>query len=52
MAERAQIPRRVPAGGTPAKVLKVLDGGALQWVERAAADYQRLASRYLAQGIG
>ena len=40
------------AGGTPARVLKPLDGSARQWSERAAPDYQRLAARYLAQGIG
>lgn len=52
VSEHAEIPDRVLAAGTPAKVLKALDGSALQWIERAAPDYRQLQNRYRAQGIG
>jgi len=38
--------------GAPATVKKELSGNALDWIERAPGDYQRLQARYRAQGMG
>lgn len=47
--ERAQIPPRVLVAGAPAQVKKELSGSALEWIGRAARDYQRMQARYRAQ---
>jgi carbonic anhydrase/acetyltransferase-like protein (isoleucine patch superfamily) len=51
VAERAHIPDRVLAAGAPAEVKKELSGSALQWIGRAAGDYQQMQARYRAQGM-
>jgi phenylacetic acid degradation protein len=38
--ERAEIPSRVLVAGVPAKVEKELEGAALDWIGRAAREYQ------------
>jgi carbonic anhydrase/acetyltransferase-like protein (isoleucine patch superfamily) len=43
------VPPGVLVAGTPAVVKKPLSGRAQQWVATAAAEYQRLAGRYLAR---
>lgn len=51
VAERAEIPPRVLVAGAPAQVKKELSGSALDWIGRAAQDYQRMQARYRALGI-
>jgi carbonic anhydrase/acetyltransferase-like protein (isoleucine patch superfamily) len=45
------IPSRVLVAGVPAKVKKELNGRALEWIGKAALDYQRIQARYREQGI-
>jgi carbonic anhydrase/acetyltransferase-like protein (isoleucine patch superfamily) len=49
--ERAEIPSRVLVAGVPAKVKKELEGVALDWIGRAAEEYQEMQARYRRQGI-
>ncbi len=48
----AIIPPRVVAAGAPAKVKKVLEGEAVNWVEHAPQEYVTLSRAYLAEGLG
>jgi carbonic anhydrase/acetyltransferase-like protein (isoleucine patch superfamily) len=51
VAERAEIPPRVLVAGAPAQVKKELSGSALDWIGRAAHDYQHMQARYRTLGI-
>jgi carbonic anhydrase/acetyltransferase-like protein (isoleucine patch superfamily) len=50
--ERGQIPADTVAAGSPARVKKVLEGTAREWIEVSAEYYVRLAARYRAAGLG
>jgi carbonic anhydrase/acetyltransferase-like protein (isoleucine patch superfamily) len=50
--EGQEIPPRVLAAGTPAKIKKELDGSAARWVETAALEYQSLRLKYMGVGSG
>lgn len=52
VGEGMQVPPRHLAAGVPAVVKKELAGRSLDWVRKAARDYQQLAATYLEQGIG
>ena len=49
--ERGQIPADTVAAGSPARVKKVLEGPARQWIEVSAEYYVRLAARYRSAGL-
>jgi carbonic anhydrase/acetyltransferase-like protein (isoleucine patch superfamily) len=49
--EEQEIPPGVLAAGVPARVKKELEGSALDWVERAALEYQDLRLRYMQQAM-
>jgi carbonic anhydrase/acetyltransferase-like protein (isoleucine patch superfamily) len=44
--EGAEVPPGTLAAGAPARVKKDLDGSSAGWVQGAAREYQRLATRY------
>jgi carbonic anhydrase/acetyltransferase-like protein (isoleucine patch superfamily) len=48
VGEGSQFPARVLVAGAPAEVKKELSGAALDWIGRAAADYQAMQARYRA----
>lgn len=50
--EGMSVPPRVLVAGVPAQIKKELSGNALNWIGKAALDYQRIQARYRAQGIG
>lgn len=50
--ERAQIPPDTVAAGSPARVKKVVEGAARQWVDLSAAYYVDLATKYRTAGLG
>jgi carbonic anhydrase/acetyltransferase-like protein (isoleucine patch superfamily) len=52
VGDRAEIPPRTMAAGTPARVRKELEGESLRWVSTSAEHYVELSREYLAQGIG
>jgi carbonic anhydrase/acetyltransferase-like protein (isoleucine patch superfamily) len=52
VGEGAQIPARVLAAGSPAKVKKPLDGAAAQWIDISAAEYVALSRSYMEEGLG
>ena len=52
VVERAEIPDRVLVAGAPATVKKELGGSALDWIGRAAVDYQQMQARYREQQLG
>ena len=47
VGEGFEIPAGMLAAGTPARIVKPLDGSSRHWVETAAADYAALRLRYL-----
>lgn len=51
VGERVEIPDRVLAAGAPAKVKKVIEGEAAQWIEIAAKEYVHLSRSYMSEGI-
>jgi len=48
--EGMAVPPRVLVAGVPAQIKKKLSGSALEWVGKAALDYQDIQARYRAQG--
>ncbi len=52
VAERSAIPPRVVAAGAPAKVKKIVDGEAAEWIDVSADVYVTLSRSYLEQDIG
>jgi carbonic anhydrase/acetyltransferase-like protein (isoleucine patch superfamily) len=52
ITEGMEVPSRVLVAGVPAKVKKELNGRALDWIGKAAQDYQAIQIRYRQQGIG
>jgi carbonic anhydrase/acetyltransferase-like protein (isoleucine patch superfamily) len=52
VAQKASIPPRVVAAGSPAVVKKAVEGEAASWIEVAAKEYVELSRLYLAQSIG
>ncbi len=45
--EGMKVPPGTLAAGVPAKIKKQLEGSSLNWVEKAARDYRRLAHEYM-----
>lgn len=50
--ERGQVPDNTVAAGSPARVKKVVEGPARDWIAVSAGHYVRLAARYRAAGLG
>ena len=51
VSEGAVIPPFHLAAGVPAQIVKELAGSSRTWVTRAAAEYRKLAERFLQQGL-
>ena len=51
VGEGMEVPARYLAAGVPATLKKELSGRSLEWVGKAAADYQDLAVSYVRQGL-
>ena len=52
VGDNAEVPAGHLAAGAPARVKKVLEGAALQWVTNSAAHYVELSRDYLDEGVG
>ena len=52
IGEGMEVPANHLAAGVPAVVKKELSGRSLEWVRKAAPEYQHLASTYLDEGLG